>query len=58
MSEPRSMLDAYNDGLGDGLVYATAVMADMDSKMLRELLAEVNAKRAALRALNPEGQQS
>jgi len=56
MSEPRSMLDAYNDGLGDGLVYATAVMADMDSKMLRELLAEVNAKRAARLAAQEMGE--
>lgn len=45
---PKTLLEAYNEGIGDGLVYATAVMGSASNEMLNELREEVKAKRRAI----------
>lgn len=54
MGETRrteTLLKTYNDGLGDGLVFATAIMGRAPDKIIQQLRDEIAAKRASLRPL-------
>jgi pentose-5-phosphate-3-epimerase len=48
---PVDLLNAYNDGLGDGLVAATAIMGGGSQKFIQEWHERIKAVRKEYRAL-------
>lgn len=51
MDSSNPILDAYNEGLGDGLVAATAIMGNAGNKIVQEIKAEIAEKRRQFKAL-------
>lgn len=45
----KAPIDLYNEGLGDGAVYAVAVMGNASRKTLAKLLKEIQVKKRELR---------
>lgn len=50
MDSGNPILDAYNEGLGDGLVAATAIMGNAGNKIVQEIKAEIAKKRRQFKA--------
>ena len=50
MSDRNPILDAYNEGLGDGLVAATAIMGGASNEIVQEIKAEIVEKRRQFKA--------